>query len=225
HRGFPLCCQIRSRSPLRTPPIPPALAISEPNTPSPDTSRQNRVSSYGQITEGRSLFRDYVGDRVHSELKEWDVVVPHRKERGNAKDIFGLSISFRSREKGDFDDVEVWRATGDANRIADPFDARLLLTKQEIDEAKRESGSGGDRVFCQKRARPLLLVHMIGETGSDKNRRFTGPVVSLSFCLPVSGITPEARSYQVNAVYRRQLELAFEPDDDEEKMQADDRHG
>ncbi|MCY4556793.1 MAG: hypothetical protein OXF79_10535, partial [Chloroflexi bacterium] len=55
HRGFPLCCQIRSRSPLRTPPIPPALAISEPNTPSPDTSRQNRVSSYllGTTLEAR----------------------------------------------------------------------------------------------------------------------------------------------------------------------------
>ena len=179
----------------------------------------------GQITEGRSLFRDYVGDRVHSELKKWDVVVPHRKGRGNRNDIFGLSISLRSREKGDFCDVEVWRATRGSNRIADPLDCRLLLSKQETEEAIRESGSGGDRVFCRKRERPLLLIHVIGETGSHKNRRFTGPVASLSFCLPVSGITPEARSYQVNAVYRRQLELSLEPDDDEEKMQADDRNG
>ena len=179
----------------------------------------------GQISGSRSLFRDYLGDRVDSELKKWDVVLPHRKERKKAQKVFGLSISLRSREKGDFNDVEVWRATRDANRIADPLDARLLLSKQEIEEAIRESGSGGDRVFCQKRTRPLLLVHVIGETGSDKNRKFTGPVVSLSFCLPHSGIRPEARSYQVNTVYRRQLELALEPDDDEEKMQADDRHG
>ena len=165
------------------------------------------------------------GDRVDSELKKWDVVVPHRKERRTAQEVFGLSISLRSREKGDFSDVEVWRATRGANRIADPLDARLLLSNQEIEEAIRESGSGGDRVFCRKRARPLLLIHVIGETGSDKKRKFTGPAVSLSFCLPDTGIAPEARSYQVNTVYRRQLELALEPDDDEEKMQADDRQG
>ncbi|MDE0694754.1 MAG: Z1 domain-containing protein [Boseongicola sp.] len=178
----------------------------------------------GQITGGRSLFRDYVGDRVHSELEKWDVVVPHRKERRNVREAFGLSIPLRSRERGDFRDVEVWRATGDANRIADPLDARLLLSEQEIEEAIRDFGSGGDRAFCRKRGRPLLLIHVIGETGSDKNRKFTGPAVSLSFCLPKSRIPPEARSYQVNTVYRRQLELALEPDDDEEEMQADDRH-
>ncbi len=170
----------------------------------------------GQITGSRSLFRDYVGDRVHSELKKWDVVVPHRKEKKDAHDIFGLSISLRSREKGSFKDVEVWRATGGRNRIADPHDARLLLSRQEIEEAKKEFGSGGDWVFCRKRKRPLLLIHVIGKTGSDKDRKFTGPVVSLSFCLPDTGITPESRSYQVNAVYRRkQLELCLEPDDDE----------
>ena len=179
----------------------------------------------GQITGGRSLFRDYVGDRVDSELEKWDVIIPHRKEKRNAKEIFGLSISLRSREQGDFKDVEVWRATGDANRIADPLDARLLLTKQEIEEAIRKSGSRGDRVFCRRRPRPLLLIHVIGETGDQEERNFTGPVVSLSFCLPKSGIMPEARTYQVNTVYRRQLTLALEPDDDEEKIQTDDRYG
>ena len=71
----------------------------------------------------------------------------------------------------------------------------------------------------------MLLVHVIGETGEHENRKFTGPVVSLSFCLPDTGIAPESRSYQVNTVYRRQLELALEPDDDEEKMHADDLRG
>ncbi len=178
----------------------------------------------GPITAGRSLFRDYVGDRVHSELQKWDVVLPHRRDRKNVHQLFGLSISLRSREKGDFTDTEVWRATRDSNRIADPHDARLLLSKREIDEIIKSSGSGGDRAFCRNRVKPLLLIHVIGQTGSDKRRKFVGPVVSLSFCLPETRIVPEARSYQINAVYRKQLELALEPDDDEEKMQADDRH-
>ncbi|MCY4559688.1 MAG: damage-inducible protein, partial [Chloroflexi bacterium] len=77
HRGFPLCCQIRSRSPLRTPPIPPALAISEPNTPSPDTSRQNRVSSYESTLSfyNREMARWQAGkDAAHSEGNDPDQI-------------------------------------------------------------------------------------------------------------------------------------------------------
>lgn len=141
------------------------------------------------------------------------------------EEIFGLEMSLRARESGKFDE-EVWRATGGKNRIADPDDAKLLLRDREIEEALGESGGqGGDKVFCRKRKKPLLLVHIIGETGSDKKRKFTGPVVSLSFCLPETKVAPTPRSYQVNTVYRRQLELDLEPDDDEEKMQADDRIG
>ncbi len=184
-----------------------------------------RHHDLGQITRGRSLFRDYVGDRVGSELNKWDVVIPHRKDKRQVQNVFDLSISLRSREKGTFTDEGLWHPTGDANRIADPGDAKLLLSEQEIAAAVREAGRGGDRAFCRKRARPLLLIHVIGETGLDRKNNFTGPVVSLSFCVPDTGIKPEAREYQVNSVYRHQLELALEWDDDEEKMQADDRHG
>ena len=38
-------------------------------------------------------------------------------------------------------------------------------------------------------------------------------------------IAPVSRSYLVNTVYRRQLVLDLEPDDDEEKTQADERNG
>lgn len=179
----------------------------------------------GQIARDRSLFRDYVGDRIGSELRSWDVAIPHPKRSGNAEKILGLEIPLRMRASGEYDD-EVWRATGSKNRIADPNDAKLFLSSTEVEDAKREFGTrGGDRAFCRKRAKPLLVIHVIGETGEDKKRKFTGPVVSLSFCLPDTRIVPVSRSYQVNAVYRRQLELDVEPDDDEEKMQADDRNG
>ena len=177
----------------------------------------------GNMAGSRSLFRDYIGDRIDSELRSWDVAIPYRKQRGEAQEIFGLKISLRSREKGKYEDG-VWRPTGGRNRIADPNDARLLLRDQEIEAATGESGArGGDRAFCRMRTKPLLLIHVFGETGNGSERKFTGPVVSLSFCLPDTKIEPVSRSYQVNTVYRRQLELDLEPDDDEDRMQADDR--
>jgi hypothetical protein len=117
----------------------------------------------------------------------------------------------------------LWRPTGSKNRIADPDDAKLLLTPTEIDRAIAEAGSvRGDRRFCRFREKPLLIIHVIGNVGSPATSSFSGPVVSLSLCLPETDVTATPRSYQVNAVYRRQLELNLEMDDDEEVMQADD---
>ena len=149
----------------------------------------------GQIAGGRSLFRDYVGDRIGSDLKSWDVAIPYRKQWGEAVEIFGLEISLRSRESGKYDD-EVWRPTGGRNRIADPHDARLFLTEKKTEEAMREFGTrGGDMAFCRKRMKPLLLIHVIGETGGDKYRKFTGPVVSLSYCLPDTRVPDPLRGF------------------------------
>ena len=181
----------------------------------------------GQIAGRRSLFRDYVGDRIGSELKEWDVAIPFRKKRGKMTEIFGLKMSLRERTKGEYKD-ELWWPTSGSNRIADPDDAKLLLTEREVEEAENQAEKdygrrGGDRAFCQKRKKPLLVIHVIGNAGSDRNGKFKGPVVSLSFCLPRTRIEPVSRDYQVNTVYRKQLELDLETDDDEERMQADER--
>ncbi len=184
-------------------------------------------NALGQIAGKRSLFRDYVGDRIQSELKSWDVVIPFRKQGGKKESIFGLEISLRERKKGRYE-KGLWRPTERRNKIADPHDAELLLNTHEIkdarDRAMKEYGKqGGDRAFCKVRKRPLLIIHVIGDTGSDSSRKFTGPVVSLSCCLPETRITPVAREYQVNTVYRKQLTLDLEMDDDEEKMQEDEK--
>jgi hypothetical protein len=176
----------------------------------------------GPITNSESLVYDYISDRLGAELGHWDVVIPHRKQRKNTTRIFGLTIPLRTRTSGEFNG-DLWRPTGSKNRIADPDDAKLLLTPTEIDRAIAEAGSvRGDRRFCRFREKPLLIIHVIGNVGSPATSSFSGPVVSLSLCLPETDVTATPRSYQVNAVYRRQLELNLEMDDDEEVMQADD---
>jgi hypothetical protein len=175
----------------------------------------------GPITGKRSLFQDYVADRLNADLAKWDIAVPHPKQQQATGSIFGLTIPLRARRSGEFSD-ELWQPTGNRNRIADPDDARLLLSDTQIEQALLKGASlRGDKKFCRVRSKPMMLIHLFSDTGGDPASKFKGPVVSLSFCMPDTNVTPVSRSYQVNVVYRRQLELELEPDDDEETMQFD----
>ena len=179
----------------------------------------------GPITGGTSLFMDYFSDRLPDEMWKWDVALPHPKGGDPAADVFVPNYSFalRKRESGDI--VEGgFRVTGGRNRVADPMDAQIGLTDDQLAnglaEREREGGLRGDKAFCVQRTRPLLLVHIF--TNGDKlpENKLSGPIVSLGFCLPSTGKTSTARTYQVNAVYRRQIEAEAnsEAEDDEALM-------
>jgi hypothetical protein len=174
----------------------------------------------GLITANASLFGDYVRDRVQRDLGVWDVVIPINTSSGAQKaTLFSElgELSLRNRSAG-LRDGETWRVTGGRNRLADPADAQLLLSSHQF--AQVPVDARGDRPFCRVRKRPLLLIHLLNIAPDDPQRRadlnLQGPVVSLSFCTPPTDLPPIERSYQVNAVYRKQLELfATEPDDDD----------
>jgi hypothetical protein len=170
----------------------------------------------GRITADTSLFADYVADRVSQELAEWDVILPLNSlksaERATPFPTLG-SLGLRSRTKGTTDD-RGYHVTGGKNRVAEKNDAGLLLP---ADRSPLDTGLSGDRAYCALRDRPLLIIHLfhIGPAASEKFD-LSNPVISLSFCLPGTGIKPVERSYQVNKVYQRQLELfATEEDDDQ----------
>jgi hypothetical protein len=202
----------------------------------------------GQIMTGRSLFMDYVSDRMQSELKEWDVAIPKLIGSGPFA-IGGASIKVRSRNSGTVDAKGVFRVTGKKNRVADPNDAQFALSEPDKDAARAEKekddGPKGDRAFCLKRQRPLLLIHIFSSEGlasitppvveatgieiaavNDavvEKLNFEGQIVSLSFCMPSTNVPSESHTYQVNKVYVRQLELAMETDDDEQLIEDPDR--
>ena len=176
----------------------------------------------GLLNGNTSLFREYLSTLIGTKLSLWDVALPYRKQQKNLQSIFGFELPLRERTKGEFT-FDLWRSTGRKNRIADPDDAQLLLSEEEIERARGGDPSArGDGRFCRERQRPLLIVHAIGDTGQSNEKNFCGPVVSLSFCMPVTGIVAKPQTYQVNMVFKRQLSLEFEEDDDEEVMQADD---
>jgi hypothetical protein len=165
---------------------------------------------------------DYCSDRLQDEMADWDVAVPHPAGGDPAEEtiVAGYNFALRKRESGDVVDGG-FRVTGGRNRVADPKDAQIGLTKEQLAdgfaEREREGGLRGDKAFCAQRTRPLLLVQIFTTGGTTKDKKLSGPVVSLGFCLPSTNKASTARTYQVNAVYRRQIELEAnsEAEDDE----------
>lgn len=186
----------------------------------------------------RSLLGDYISDRLRSDLAEWDVAIPHLQDpEANPTPIFGRTISIRYREKGTIVDLpsegrSIYRVYGMRNRLADPVDVTFALGEEELkaaaEEKEKSDGHRGDRVYCVHRKRPLLLIHVFRTNGNATSQdeetpaelKLKDPVVSLSFALPVSGLAARPRTYQVNKVYVRQLDMMAEPDDDQEAVEA-----
>lgn len=175
----------------------------------------------GLISGNVSLFMDYFADRLRDEMQEWDVAIPHPTGGTPVPDFLapGLSFPLRKRLSGKAGD-DGFRVTGGRNRVADPDDAEIGLNKEQIEaaEAARKKGElWGDKAFCAQRTRPLLLIHLFTADEAMEGMKLKGPVVTLSFCLPRTNKPTNERVYQVNAVYRRQIEEAVsaETEDDE----------
>jgi hypothetical protein len=171
------------------------------------------------IDGSTSLFEDYVSDRIGAELDSWDVLVPTSATGVENRDLIpGRAITLRKRQAGvvvgDF-----YKVTG-KNKAANPGDEKLALSPEQMARAEGSVSKRAGR-YCVVRDRPLLLVHLFNAevpkaAGGDGFMIADEPVVTLSFCLPETRVQAVERQYQVNAVYRRQMEeLATETDDDE----------
>lgn len=176
-----------------------------------------------------SLFQDYLQDRVSDELSSWDIAIPMRKT-GASTQIGGFEVRKRERDQGTVRSG-VYRVYGSRSRVADPGDAWIDLDSRQTEEAEEaieDETYKRERAACSVRRRPLMLIHVFDATLSDKEGlsdsplRIENPVMTLSFCMPETRKPAKERTYQVNAVYRQQLEMFEEVDDDEEAINGDD---
>ena len=184
-------------------------------------------SDLGRISD-TSLLQDYIADRARGELSEWDVAVP-QLQNGMAIEVAGLSVRARARERG-LIQRGAYRVNGQKNRVADKPDVSIGMAPEEVERGIEIASAGevkGERAACMARSRPLLLIHvfraMAGNKDSDAALAISSPVVTLSFALPGTAQPAKTRVYQVNAIYKRQLELfaAEEEDDDEDTINGD----
>ncbi|MFC4526243.1 Z1 domain-containing protein [Dyella halodurans] len=180
----------------------------------------------GPISGNVSLFEDYFNDRLRDEMKEWDVAIPHPAGGEPITNVLRPDLSFPLRARNSGDVVEGgFRVTQGRNRVADPDDAQIGLNKDQLAagmQERKDKVRRGDKAFCAQRTRPLLLIHVFTTDGTTKHLKLSGPIVTLSFCLPSTKKRTPERSYQVNAVYRKQIEaaLAREDEDDDDAVQA-----
>lgn len=190
--------------------------------------------SLARIDGRSSLFGDYVAERISDELARWDVAIPlnfgNRPATVDAETLLNYrDLPLRARNQGGVRRTpggSVFKPMGDRNRICDPNeDPPMLLTADQREQARALKASGefkGDRAFCSVRERPLLLIHLFQVAAPIEGLEIlNSPVASLSFMMPGTAREVAPRSYEVNAVFRRQLELfASEPEDDEELVDA-----
>lgn len=181
----------------------------------------------GPITGKKSLFIDYFSDRRNADLAKWDIALPLPSKRGKETNdiINGQKLEIRSRKAGVVAGG-IYKVTGDKHRVANPGDEQIGLDEEEIISARAKKCERGCCAYSRQRARPLMLIHAFFGELTDTNASeslISGPIVSLSFCLPTTSVIPVERWYQVNAVYRKQiLESAAEPDDDEKMFDEAD---
>lgn len=180
------------------------------------------------VISEHSLFYDYVEDRVSDELSQWDVVLP-MLQNGNPQLFAGQSINLRSRNQGTVQSG-VYRVYGSKNRVADPGDAQIGLSDIQKKLAAERYDAGDykkERAACSVRDRPMMLVHAFSaklRTESPEGGgvlELDGPVVTLSFCMPETERPAKERTYQVNAVYRQQLERYLDEQDDDAEALAE----
>jgi Z1 domain len=181
----------------------------------------------------QSLFQDYVQDRAADELSEWDIAIPMKKS-GDSVSMAGIPVRCRDREQGTVQNG-VYRVYGSRSRVADPGDAWIGLDTDQINtanEAIENETYKRERAACSVRVRPLLIIHLFNaklvetpESVPDLQLEIANPVVTMSFCMPETAKPAKARVYQVNAVYRQQLELFEEPDDDGEFLNGEENAG
>jgi len=182
----------------------------------------------GIISSNRSLFVDYVSDRLEADLKSWDIALPLTGDCGTMSwgDIQLKNLPLRKRGAGSIIEDRYW-VTGKKCRVANPGDERIGLSQLQQSAAKAEVETGNiSRGYCAyslQRERPLMLIHIFNADLKAPQARedllIKDPVVTLSFCLPTTLVPAQERLYQVNVVYRNQiLESSSEADDDEEMI-------
>ena len=172
---------------------------------------------------GRSLFSDYVSDRITGELKSWDIAFPFITKSGGILEgpLDFQDFKLRRHESGHIKD-EDYVVTG-KNKVANHGDERLGYTKEKADEIEREAERNeySKKTYLNLfRIRPLMIAHLFKAGLAERSEGMLDTdehVASLSFCMPGSKLRPTPQVYAVNSVYMHQLKLFMQEEDDDEE--------
>ncbi len=186
---------------------------------------------------------DYVDVRACGELAMWDVFLPSlaKPEPGafDCGSIFGLPIVCQRRTAGNRTDrVSIY--ISNKQRVASRGVERVgLSADQQADvEAKyRELNANGsatgslnypDRIYREKRFKPLLIVHLLQVTAHNpeqptnpsKADELLSPIVAWGISFPRTRLDEEQVEYVVNAKWLEENRFDDDRDDEEDDPDA-----
>jgi len=178
----------------------------------------------------------YIRDRDTSELAFWDVLFTSVRPTDDPATIIdhestGLSIYCQRRTAGSKSDNFSLRITN-KQRVASRGIEKTGLSEMDIERAESKyrevnpapatSGNGGrplnypDLIYRNERTRPLLIVHLLRVTDSNRKDESTQPIVAYSISFPRTSMDEKRVEYIVNTTWLREnFPEEFEPEDDE----------
>lgn len=181
------------------------------------------------LTDTRPV-RQYIADRSGDELSKWDVLVASIKPRPDVpvSRLRGWEVTPLRRAIGPGDlEREVLSISGKRARMVSRGIEKTGLTKAAIAEAEAEyrkaeaadaTANYPDRIYREKRERPLFILATLSIKGEDLEPEAAAkiprePVVGWAISFPVSGRPDQKAEYVLNTIKLREM---FGDDDSDE---------
>ncbi|MCF6273844.1 MAG: hypothetical protein L3J37_11780 [Rhodobacteraceae bacterium] len=177
--------------------------------------------------------RKYIEDRLHVELKEWDIYFPGLQkptERTLIDKSLGFEVACQRRQAGNRGDRETLYV-GDNQRVSSRGIERIGLTGPQTEQAKEafknetdpprklEKLNYPDRIYRAARERPLLVVHLLAIGTEDDDLSGDKPVVAWSISFPKTQLEEKKVEYVVNTTWFRER---YREEEDEDEAGGDD---
>ena len=185
----------------------------------------------GSFLTDTAPVRRYIEERAAGELKFWDILFPSLSRPDYIPLIdrsLGIEITCQRRMAGKSSRAGTLLIT-DNQRVASRGVEKTGVDPEAIKAAeaefRHEKNLGGDdvrnypdRIYRERRERPLLIVHLlaIGEAGADLSKE--EPVVAWSISFPKTKLAEDRVEYVVNTTWLREN---YRDDIDEEEMAGD----
>jgi hypothetical protein len=174
-------------------------------------NRESVITSTGPVCE-------YIKDRANLELEKWDILFPSLNKvdiKGRTDLSLGVPINCSRRSESSERDPDTLRI-GNNRRIATGGIEMAGLSDEQIEEAEQayrdrnsnKSKDGNwnypDKIYREKRERPLLIVHLLIIGNKDDDLSDYQPVVAWSISFPGTKLEEKKVSYVVNTTWLRE---------------------
>lgn len=176
--------------------------------------------------------RRYIEERAAGELSSWDILFPSLSRPDHTPLVdrsLGIEITCQRRQKGSNSRPGTLRIS-DNQRVASRGVEKTGVDPAAAAEAEAEFrqekglsadavGNYPDRIYRDRRVRPLLIIHLLAIGAKEQDLSKDSPVVAWSISFPKTGLAEDRVEYVVNTTWMREN---FREEVDEEEMAGDD---